>query len=185
MFTCRNKDFEYSIMSRTVHKTFEFTFHFHTPKLSNCLLYLWGVTFWLDGFRCIYGVRRSDWMVFAVFMGCDVLIEWFLLYLWGVTFWLDGFCCIYGVWHSDWMVFAVFMGCDVLIGWFSLYFLLLWRSDWMVFVVFMGCDVLVGWFSLYLWGVTFWLDGFRFIHGLWRSDWMVFPVFMGCDVLIG
>jgi hypothetical protein len=133
-------------MSHTVHKTFEYAFHFHTPKSSNCLLYLWGVTFWLDGFRCIYGVRRSDWMVFAVFMGCDVLIGWFSLYLWGVTFWLDGFCCIYGVWRSDWMVFAVFM----------------------------GCDVLIGWFSLYLWGVKFWLDGFRCIYGVWRSDWMVF-----------
>jgi hypothetical protein len=56
------------------------------------------------GFWCIYGVWRSDWMVFAVFMGCDVLIGWFLLYLWGVMFWLDGFRCIYGVWHSDWII---------------------------------------------------------------------------------
>jgi hypothetical protein len=73
------------------------------------------------------------WMVFAVFMGCDVLIGWFSLYLWGLTFWFDGFLCIYRVWRSDWMFFAVFM----------------------------GCDVLIGWFLLYLWGVTFWLDGFR------------------------
>jgi hypothetical protein len=113
-------------------------------------LFLWGVTFWLDGFRCIYGVWRSDWMgtshpintanhpirtshpintannwtilecengtrtrkfneqyetmVFAVFMGCDVLIGWFSLYLWVATFWLDGFCCIYGVWRSDYLL---------------------------------------------------------------------------------
>jgi hypothetical protein len=32
---------------------------------------------------CIYGEWRSDWMVFAVFMGCDILIGWYLLYLWG------------------------------------------------------------------------------------------------------
>jgi hypothetical protein len=52
----------------------------------------------------IYGVWRSDWMVFAVFMGCDVLIRWFSLYLWGVTFSLDGFRCIYEVWLSDFLL---------------------------------------------------------------------------------
>jgi hypothetical protein len=135
---------------------------------------------------CIYGVWRSDCMVFTVFMECDVLIGWFLLYLWGVTFWLRVLESFMNRMKHDRIFKILISACkQCLPPLFTLFVLdclvmFKWCSDWMVFAVFMGCDILIGWFLLYLWGVTFWLDGFCCIYGVWRSDWMVFAVFMGC-----
>jgi hypothetical protein len=138
------------------HKYFEYEF----------CTYLWGVTFWLDGFRCIYGVWRSDLMVFSVFIGCDVLIECFLMQRkpsnQNVT------PHKYSENHPIRTSHSINTAKTI-------------QSERHT----MGCDVLIGWCSLYLWGVTFWLDGFCCIYGVWRSDWMVFALFMGCDALIG
>jgi hypothetical protein len=90
-------------------------------------VFFWS-TFWLYGFHCIYGVWRSDWMVFAVFMGCDVLIGWFSLYLWGIQRKPSNQNVTPHKYSENHPIrtshpingFVVFVGCDVLIGWFSI-----------------------------------------------------------------